>query len=111
MKAKTGVSAGDPAVLWHLYILKCGDGSYYTGVTTDIERRVREHQEGKASRYTRTHLPVELIHKETCGSRPLALSRECAVKSLSREKKEDLVAGGAKPKYRKAARTAHRRKR
>jgi putative endonuclease len=81
-----------PAAAWHLYILECGDGSYYTGVTTDIERRVREHQDGKASRYTRTHQPVTLIHREECGSRSQALSRECAVKSLSRQAKEALVA-------------------
>ena len=82
-------------VVWHLYLLKCGDGSFYTGVTTDIERRVREHQEGKASRYTRTHLPIVLVHNEECGSRSQALSRECAVKSLSRQDKEELIKGGS----------------
>jgi putative endonuclease len=97
MKAKEEAARGDAAARWHLYVLKCGDGSYYTGVTTDIDRRVREHQEGKASRYTRTHQPVELIHREDCGSRSQALSRECAVKSLSREKKEELVGAEAMP--------------
>jgi putative endonuclease len=86
--------SGSPAA-WHLYILKCGDGSYYTGVTTDIVRRVREHREGKASRYTRTHQPVALVHREECGGRSQALSRECAVKSLSRAAKDTLVAGAA----------------
>jgi putative endonuclease len=84
----------ESAAQWHLYILRCGDGSYYTGVTTDIGRRVREHQDGKASRYTRTHRPVELVHSEECGDRSLALSRECAVKSLNRQAKEALVASG-----------------
>jgi len=77
--------------VWFLYILRCGDGSLYTGVTTDVDRRLRMHQEGKASRYTRTHGPVELIYREECGSRSRALARECAVKSLGRPGKEKLV--------------------
>lgn len=78
---------------WSLYILKCSDGTFYTGVTNDLDRRFRAHQEGKASRYTRTRRPVALVHQETCGTRSQALTRECAVKSMSRPKKEDLVAG------------------
>ncbi|MEN6310255.1 MAG: GIY-YIG nuclease family protein [Acidobacteriota bacterium] len=80
--------------VWSLYILRCGDGSLYTGVTTDIDRRFRAHQAGRASRYTRTHQPVALIYKEECGSRSQALARECAVKALGRQGKEALVAGG-----------------
>lgn len=79
------------AAPWFLYILECGDGSLYTGITTDIGRRLREHQEGTGSRYTRTRRPVALVHQEECGSRSQALSRECAVKSLSRRKKDDLI--------------------
>jgi len=79
---------------WSLYILRCGDGSFYTGVTTDIERRFSEHEKGRASRYTRTHRPVVLVYREECGTRSQALTRECAVKSLGRQAKEDLVAGG-----------------
>ncbi len=78
---------------WFLYILRCGDGSLYTGVTTDLERRLKEHQAGKASRYTRAHGPVSMVHSERCGGRARALSRECAVKSLGRKAKEALVAG------------------
>jgi putative endonuclease len=73
-------------------------------VTNDIERRFREHEAGRASRYTRTHRPVELIYREECGTRSQALSRECAVKSLGRQAKEDLVAGaktGGRPKKHK----------
>jgi len=97
MQGRKKTPLSGPAADWHLYILKCGDGSYYTGVTTDIERRVREHQEGKASRYTRSHGPVALVHEEECGARSQALSRECAVKSLSRQGKEVLIARGPKP--------------
>ena len=79
--------------VWFLYILECFDGSSYPGVTTDIDRRVREHQEGKASRYTRTRRPVVLAHREECGSRSQSPARECAVKSLSRRRKEELISG------------------
>ena len=78
---------------WSLYILGCCDGSFYTGVTTDIDRRLREHQEGKASRYTRTRRPVVLVYREECGTRSRSLSRECVIKSLSRRRKEELISG------------------
>lgn len=85
-----GAAAGSA---WFLYILKCCDGTFYTGVTNDLDRRLRAHQEGKASRYTRTRRPVVLVYREECGSRSRSLARECAVKSLSRERKEALVHG------------------
>jgi predicted GIY-YIG superfamily endonuclease len=97
MQAKA-VAEGGGAADWHLYVLRCGDGSLYTGITTDIERRFRAHQEGKAARYTKTHGPVGLVYREACGTRSQALSRECAVKSLKRHEKEDLIAGRAGPK-------------
>ena len=89
------------AAVWSLYILSCGDGSFYTGVTTDIARRLSEHQDGRASRFTRTRRPVVLVYQETCGTRSQALSRECSVKAMSRKAKEDLVADcstAARPK-------------
>lgn len=76
---------------WFLYILKCSDNSFYTGITNDLERRLKMHANGRASRYTRTHGPVELLYRELCGSRTEAMVRECAVKALSRKKKEKLV--------------------
>ncbi len=86
-----GAAAG---AAWSLYILECSDGSFYTGVTNDLDRRLRAHQEGTASRYTRTRRPVVLLHREECGDRARALSRECAVKALSRKLKEKLIRGG-----------------
>jgi len=83
-----------PFAPWFLYILRCGDGSFYTGVTNDVDRRLKTHQEGKGSRYTRTRLPVELVHRESCGSRVEALKREYTVKAMSRQEKEALVGGG-----------------
>lgn len=76
---------------WFLYILRCADQSLYTGVTKDLDRRLKKHSEGKAARYTRTRLPVEMVYRETCRSRTEALIRECAVKALPKAKKLLLV--------------------
>jgi putative endonuclease len=85
--------AGKPSGKWSLYILKCGDGSFYTGITNDLERRFKMHQAGKASRYTRSHGPVEMLYSEKCGDRSSALIRECEVKEWPRVKKAALAAG------------------
>ncbi|HTL47518.1 MAG TPA: GIY-YIG nuclease family protein [Verrucomicrobiae bacterium] len=90
-----GTVAEDP---WTLYILRCNDGSLYTGVTKNMDRRLQMHQKGKASRYTRTRLPVELLYQEPCGGRARALVRECEVKAYSKKFKERLVVGEALPK-------------
>jgi putative endonuclease len=78
----------------HVYVLRCADGTLYTGYTTDVERRVEEHQAGEAAKYTRGRTPVELVHVETAGSRSAACSREHEIKSMPREDKLALVAGG-----------------
>jgi predicted GIY-YIG superfamily endonuclease len=95
-----GMKAGEvresgpaPASGWFLYILKCGDGTFYTGVTNDVERRLLAHREGRGARYTRTRQPVELVYRESCGLRADALKRECAVKSLGRQAKKALISG------------------
>ena len=76
---------------WFLYVLECNDGSFYTGITNNMDRRLQAHQEGKASKFTRTRRPVKLLYQESCAGRTAALVRECAVKSLPRKKKEMLV--------------------
>ena len=76
---------------WFLYILECGDGSLYTGVTKDLERRLKTHNAGRASHFTRSRLPVKLLYQESCAGRTQALIREYAVKKLPRHKKEALV--------------------
>ena len=76
---------------WFLYILKCRDNTFYTGITTDLDRRLDQHNNGTASRYTRSRKPVKRVHQETCADRSEALKREYAVKQLSREEKELLV--------------------
>ena len=78
---------------WFVYILKCKDNSFYTGITNDLQRRLKMHNEGKASRYTRSRRPVEILYHEACAGRGQALIRECKIKSFSRKKKEKLVAG------------------
>ena len=78
---------------WSLYILQCRDGSFYTGITNHLERRLQMHRDGKASRYTRTRRPVEMLYSETCGDRSSALIRECEVKEWPKKKKEALVRG------------------
>ena len=81
---------------WFLYILRCQNDTLYTGVTKDLERRLKMHNDGKASRYTRARRPVKLIYHEGCVSRAEALVRECKVKALSRKEKEKLILNGKK---------------
>lgn len=77
---------------WHVYLLRCGDGSLYAGATNDLARRVEVHARGKGSRYTRARLPVVLVHAERAADRSAALRREAAVKRLPRAEKLALVA-------------------
>jgi putative endonuclease len=79
----------------HVYVLECADGTLYTGYTTDVERRVAEHDAGEGAKYTRGRTPVDLVHVETYGSRSAALSREAEVKALSRAEKEALTGAGS----------------
>ncbi|MDS0261672.1 GIY-YIG nuclease family protein [Haloarcula sp. S1CR25-12] len=77
----------------YAYVLRCSDGSFYTGYTTDVERRVREHDDGDGAKYTRGRTPVELVHVERFESKSAAMSREYEIKQLSRAEKETLVEG------------------
>ena len=76
---------------WFLYIVRCKDGTLYTGITKDLHKRLTKHNSGTASHYTRTRRPVELLYQESCVSRTQALIRECAVKAFPRKKKEELI--------------------
>lgn len=76
---------------WFVYILRCADCSLYTGITTDIPRRLKQHGAGTASRYTRSRLPVVLAFEEPQAGRSDALKRELAIKALSRTAKELLI--------------------
>ena len=72
---------------WSVYLLRCSDGTLYAGATADLARRVRQHQAGRASRYTRSRLPVALVYSERARDRSAALRREHALKRLSRVEK------------------------
>ena len=98
-------------VEWSLYVAECADGSYYTGIAKDIEKRIDSHNSGKGAKYTATHGPVTLVFQEPQGDYSTALRREYQVKSLSKERKIRFVAGEklAKPK-KKAKMTFHRKK-
>lgn len=74
----------------HVYVLECSDGSYYTGYTTDVERRVAEHGAGDGAKYTRGRTPVELRYTESFESKSAAMRREYEIKQLSRAEKEGL---------------------
>ena len=76
---------------WKLYILRCGDGTLYTGITTDVEKRFAAHSSGKGAKYTRGRGPLELVHTEECESYSAALKREYAIKHLSRKDKISLI--------------------
>ena len=73
---------------WFLYILLCGDGSLYTGITTDVDARLEVHRSGKGAKYTRGRGPVSLVYVEQCENKSHALRREIAVKKLSRAQKQ-----------------------
>lgn len=77
--------------MYYLYILQCKDGSLYTGITTDLLRRLEEHKSGKGGRYTRAKGAVKMLYSEKCKNRSLASKREAAVKRLAREEKMTLV--------------------
>ena len=76
---------------WTLYILKCNDGSYYTGITNDIGKRLSDHENGKGAKYTRGRGPFDLIYQEKHADRSSASKREYEIKKLSRVEKEQLL--------------------
>lgn len=82
---------------WLVYLLRCCDGSLYCGITNDLPKRLKTHAVGKASRYTRSRLPVALAYAEPQRSKSAALKREAAIKKLPRPQKLKLL---AKPKAR-----------
>jgi putative endonuclease len=78
---------------WHIYIIKCKDGKLYTGITNDLEKRVKAHNSGNGCKFTRCRTPVKLLHSEDCLNKPEALSREAQIKKLTRQEKLELIKG------------------
>ena len=85
--------------MWRVYMLRCKDGSLYTGCTNDLEARLQRHRTGRGARYTRSRLPVRLVFSEAAADRSAALRREAALKQLTRAQKLNLLArrGGGRP--------------
>ena len=77
----------------YMYILKCANGSYYTGSTIDLERRLEQHKNGEGAKFTKKHLPVELVYVEEFSKIEDAFYREKQIQGWSRKKKEALIAG------------------
>lgn len=77
--------------MFFVYMLQCRDNSFYTGYTNNIDKRLRIHNEGKGSKYTRTRLPVKLVYIEEFATKSEAMKREIEIKKLPRIKKEELV--------------------
>ena len=76
---------------WYFYILKCVDGSFYSGITNNLEERLREHNSGEGAKYTKIRLPVEMVYFEEYPNKSSACKREIEVKGWRRTKKESLV--------------------
>lgn len=83
--------------IWYLYILRCKDDTLYTGITTDVYKRLEAHRAGRGAKYTRGRAPLELVYQETCGTHSEALKRELQIKALSREDKQKLLRSTANP--------------
>lgn len=83
---------------WSVYIVECADGSLYTGVTAALHRRIKQHNDGRGAKYTRQRRPVKLVYAEPSADRSAAQQREAAIKRLSRQRKQQIIAAqrGAK---------------
>ncbi len=84
-------------MVWTVYILRCGDGTLYTGITDDMERRLAAHRAGTGAKYTRGRGPLEVVYREEQPDRSAASKREWAIKRLTRQEKEALAAEHRQP--------------
>ena len=80
---------------WHVYIVRCTDNTFYTGIARDLEARIGAHNSGTGARYTRGRGPVQLVYSESAADRSAALRRELAIKRLNRPAKRKLIESGA----------------
>ncbi len=91
-----GFGCADAAMdkTWFVYILRCGDDSLYTGVSTDVAARLNAHRRGKGAKYTKYRQPLELVYTESCPEKSAAFRREWEIKQLTREEKLKLIEKG-----------------
>jgi putative endonuclease len=80
----------EQAMSWVCYVLQCADGTFYTGISNDLEKRLVAHNSGEGAKYTRGRTPVQLIHVETCADKSIALKREIQIKQMTRGEKQVL---------------------
>lgn len=80
-----------PEKQWVVYILKLSNGAYYTGITNDLNNRIKVHRKGKGSKYVRAYLPFSVVYTEAADNRSVASKREATIKKLSRLKKKQLI--------------------
>lgn len=80
--------------MYYVYILLCSDNSLYTGITTDIKKRIVEHNNGKGSKYVRSRLPAKVVYSEKLADKSVALKREIEIKKMSRGEKIQVINGG-----------------
>ena len=78
-------------MLWYVYILRCGDGTLYTGITDDVDRRLAVHRSGKGAKHTRGRGPLEVVYIQKVPDKSAALKREITIKKLTRQEKEQLI--------------------
>lgn len=78
---------------WHLYVVRCGDGTLYTGIALDVQARVLAHAEGRGARYTKGRGPIQLVHQEEVGTKSQALKAERTFKALPRARKLHRISG------------------
>ena len=84
---------------WSVYVLRCADGTLYTGITNNLERRLKAHNSGTGAAYTRARRPVTLLWSEPASGKSEALKRELYIKRLPRERKLELTGSGSVPDY------------
>ena len=84
---------------YYVYIIRCKDGSYYTGHAKDAQKRFEVHKKGRGARYTRMHEPEELVYVESCESRGDAMRRERKIKTYSHDKKRELISNNGHINY------------
>lgn len=77
--------------MFYVYILKCGDGSFYCGYTVDVKKRFEKHKSGMGAKYTRSRMPLEIVYVEEFETKSDALKRECEIKKMKRHQKEELI--------------------
>lgn len=76
---------------WYVYIVKCADGTLYTGITNDLKKRITAHNEGKGAKYTRGRGPVEILYKKRCKDKSAAAKKEAKIKQLNKKEKLEII--------------------